>query len=108
MTSATTVEQGPIPVAVRNVQGIKWQEHWTKAKLAYFILMADVDPPKFDRVLTMEWVPFDSNEYAWDHRVLTRDEFFALSTAWPKTEVRPFDLDSCDHIRFVIRDYGKL
>src|SRR4051794_21931650 len=89
-----------VEIAVRNLAGSSWREHWPLEKLAYFILMSDVEPPKYDRSLQLEWVPFDANLYSWDKKAITRDQFEQLVSQWPKNAPHPFDPRKCDRVQF--------
>ena len=90
-----------IHVQVKSLLGTQWEEDWSKEKLAYFILMSDLDGPKYGRSQKTEWVPFDSNLYRWNKDLLTEEEFSAFAARWPGQRPVTFDPSSCDHVQFV-------
>jgi hypothetical protein len=92
-----------IKVDVRNSKGMDWQEQWAKKKLAYFILMADLIPPKFDRSLQTEWVPFQMNKYRWDKGSLSLEEFEQLASRWPGRKLVPFDSRTCVRVQIAYK-----
>jgi hypothetical protein len=92
-----------IDIDVRNLQGRMWAEKWTRDKLAYFVLMSDVEVPKFEKAMELEWVPYDCNSYHWNKAALTREEFERLIVQWPGREPIPFNPATCDSVQFVSR-----
>jgi hypothetical protein len=100
MTMHDGTDEPLLTVDVRSLAGTSWQEQWPKGKLAYLILMADLDPPTFERSLSLEWVPYDANRYRWDKAALAEAEFANYVRRWPGQRAATFDPNSCERIQF--------
>jgi len=71
---------------------------WNPEELTYFILMCDVNEPKYLNAARREWVPYAQNEYRWDKAVLSESAFERIASGYPKSSPRPFADADCDGV----------